>query len=130
VYREQATALVPATVDVTRSLLDLLWPAWPDMRVATRSATLTIPADWTGGNVLVFVETKRGERTALSKVAITPGAAVEVALPSLESDQHVVLVLVASRDPGPPIVLERVLGASAAIVVPPPAPIVPMPPPY
>jgi hypothetical protein len=129
VYREQATALVPATVDVTRSLLDLLWPAWPDMLVSSRDATLTIPEGWTGGKVIAFVETRRGERRAVSEVAITPGQDLVIAMPKVGIEEHVVFVLLATRDPAPPIVLERVVGLVAPVMIP-PAPIVPMPGPY
>jgi hypothetical protein len=127
VYREQATALVPATVDVTRSLLDLLWPAWPDMTLSRTSAKLTIPASWTSGRLIAFVETKRGERTIHGEVAITPGSSMQIELPQVEDGQRIVLVLLASREPGPPIVLERLIGVEPAMPVPPPLPIKPYP---
>lgn len=126
VYREQATALVPEVVDVTRSLLDLLWPAWPDMFVSSNDAKLTIPETWTGGRLITFVETAKGERTARGEVAITPGE-LRIDLPEVEKGQHIVLVLLVTREPGPPIVLEHVLGVEAAMPVPPPLPIVPYP---
>ncbi len=123
VFREQANSLVPASVDVTRSLLDLLWPAWPSMRVSGKRATLTIPATWTGGELIAYVESDRGDRKQTSKLALTPGADLEVELPELdpakrEQGERVVLVLLASREPGPPIVLEHVIGAKCSSVNP------------
>lgn len=132
VYREQATALVPEAVDVTRSLLDLIWPAWPDTRASTTRATLTIPADWTGGKLIAFVETAKGERTQRGELAITPGADLAIDLPVAGTGERVVLVLLATREPGPPIVLERVIGGGFTSTGKPlddnaPLPIIPYP---
>ncbi|MFV8756035.1 hypothetical protein ACNOYE_36245 [Nannocystaceae bacterium ST9] len=130
VYREQAYALIPETVDVTRSLLDLIWPAWPTMQRSTSAATLAIPATWTGGRVLAFVETERGERTLHSEVAIVPDADLRIPLPVVGEGERALLVVIATREPGPPIVLEHVVAGGSGEALPDesgPAPIEPVP---
>lgn len=125
VYREQAGTLIPAGVEVTRSLLDLLWPAWPTMQASPTRASLAIPADWTG-ELIVFVETAKGERSERARVPLV--AALELELPAAGEGERLVLVLLATRDPGPPIVLEKLLGASVpALESNEPATIAPMP---
>lgn len=125
VYREQSSSLIPAGVDATRSLLDLLWPQWPTTAATSTRASLTIPADWQG-ELIAFVETERGERSERARVALAPE--LELALPSVGAGERIVLVIVATREPAPPIVLEKVLGSSVPTIESnDPAPIEPMP---
>ncbi len=114
VYREQASTLIPAAVEVTRSLLDLLWPAWPDMRTEGTSAVhIEAPASWASAELLVLVEDERGTRREHDRSPLVIGESNEVALPELGEHERVVLVLLAKRVAGPPIVIEQVLGAKA-----------------
>ncbi|NVB41535.1 hypothetical protein G6O69_27095 [Pseudenhygromyxa sp. WMMC2535] len=112
-YRDQAARLIPAAAEVSRSLLDLLWPDWPQTQRSGGSLTLTLPA-WTSASLSIYVEDEHGERRLSSEHPLTPGGATQVALGEAGGEQakgsRVVLVLVADRSPGPPLILERVLG--------------------
>jgi hypothetical protein len=125
VYREQSSSLIPAGVEATRSLLDLLWPQWPSTSASATQVRLEIPSEWQG-ELLVFVETEQGERSERARVALAPELAL--ALPSVGVGERVVLVVLATREPGPPIVLEKLLGSSVPTIESrDPAPIEPMP---
>lgn len=122
-YREQAAVLLPAAVDASRSLLDLIWPEWPAMRAAGSEIQLELPADWRDAELLVFVEDPRGQRRAAGSHALTAGEApnaLSLATGELAEGERVVLVLRATREQGPPIVLERLLSDMDTFVEPEP----------
>ncbi|WP_146155151.1 hypothetical protein, partial [Enhygromyxa salina] len=109
-YRDQAALLLPAAVDATRSLLDLLWPAWPEMQRSGDDLVLTIPA-WASAELSVSIQRDDGQRREVGRHALTVSSENVVALGvgELAPGERVVLVLDATRADGPPIVLEQIL---------------------
>ncbi|MBL9102269.1 MAG: hypothetical protein JNL82_14990 [Myxococcales bacterium] len=127
VYREQFAQLIPRAIDATRSLIDWVWPAWPELHydAAAGRLDLAAAADLQNPEVLVFTQDPEGVRTIRQKVRLTPGVRGRVAgLPQASADLRVVVVLRATRKTGEPLVLEHVLGAESKVfpVVPAPAP--------
>lgn len=125
VYREQFAQLVPRAVEASRSLLDWLWPSWPELTYDAAAGTLDleVAADLQSPEVLVFTQTAEGQRTIVQKVQLRPGLRNRVkALPKLSEDQRAVVVLRARRASGEPLLLEQVLGSESKTfaVVPPP----------
>ncbi|MBK9756117.1 MAG: hypothetical protein IPO88_22000 [Nannocystis sp.] len=134
VYREQFSQLAPRAVAATRSLIDWMWPSWPELVYDAGAGTLdlAVAADLKDPELLVFTQTAEGERTITAKVRLRPGIRNRVsALPKLQEDQRSVVVLRARRSSGEPLILEQVLGAASKTfpVVPPPyvAPVRPPP---
>ncbi|PRQ06357.1 hypothetical protein [Enhygromyxa salina] len=127
-YRDQAAQLLPAAADVTRSLLDLLWPAWPQMQHRGDRVVLSIP-DWASAEVQVFVQADDGVRRSIARHALEVGAnnVVPLGAGELAAGERVVLVLTATRVDGPPIVIEQLTTSAESIPDPGPAPIVPVP---
>jgi hypothetical protein len=109
-YRDAAAVLLPEAARVTTSLLDLLWPAWPQTRRNGDVLTLTIP-DWASAQLTVLVEDDAGERRVIGShaLAVASDARVELALPELAEGERALLLLQAQRKQGPPIVLEQLL---------------------
>jgi hypothetical protein len=109
-YRDQANVLLPAAVDTTRSLLDLLWPAWPQMQRSPGNLTLEIP-DWASAKLELFIQSDDGQRRSLTTHELQVGAPNPIPLPAepLAPGERHVLVLEAQRQAGPPIVLEHLL---------------------
>jgi len=133
VYREQFAQLIPRGIEASRSLIDWLWPTWPELRLdaAAGHVDLRLPDDLQEPVLLVFVQTAEGLRTIQQKVQLRPGADNRVlGLPKLGQDQRTVIVLRARRSTGEPLILEHVLGAEnkTFAVVPAPAPTAPPPP--
>jgi hypothetical protein len=114
-YRDAASILLPAAAATTTSLLDLLWPAWPETRVGGDAITLTIP-DWTSAELTVLIENGAGERRVLGQhpLAVAGDTRVELGLPELVEGERVIFLLQAERKQGPPIVLEHLLDAVTA----------------
>ena len=124
---------MPRAVEASRSLIDWLWPTWPELRhnAAAGHVDLRIAEDLQDPVLLVFMQTAEGQRTIQQKVQLRPGADNRVAgLPKLADDQRTVIVLRARRGSGEPLILEHVLGADSKTfgVVPAPAPPAPAPP--
>ena len=153
VYREQFAQLIPRAVEASRSLIDWMWPSWPELHydAAAGHLDLEVAADlqvgpmatWTAGrpatlkdlgpDLLVFTQTAEGVRTIRQKVRLKPGIRNRIQnLPKLQQDERIVVVLRARRVSGEPLILEQVLGAESKTfgVVPPPyvAPPPPLPP--
>jgi hypothetical protein len=125
-YRDQAALLLPAAVDATRSILDLLWPAWPQMRRAGKTLRLTIPA-WATAELAVVIEADNGDRRQVATHVLAVGVENAISLAVAPADgERVVLILDATRAPGPPIVIEHMLSSVVAPVVE-PLPIIPVP---
>jgi hypothetical protein len=125
-YRDQATLLLPAAVDTTRSILDLLWPAWPPMQRAGKTLRITIPA-WATAELAVVIEADNGERRQIATHTLAVGAENAIALTAEPADgERVVLILDATRVQGPPIVIEQLLSGGATPSVE-PLPIIPVP---
>jgi len=127
VYREQFAQLIPRGVEASRSLIDWLWPTWPELRLdaAAGHVDLRVPEDLQEPVLLVFTQTAEGRRTIQQKVTLRPGADNRVlGLPRLADDTRTVIVLRARRSSGEPLILEHVLGAESKTfgVVPAPAP--------
>jgi len=127
VYREQFAQLIPRGVEASRSLIDWLWPTWPELRLdaAAGFVDLQVPEDWQDPVLLVFTQTAEGQRTIQQKVQLRAGGGNRILnLPKLADDQRTVIVLRARRSSGEPLILEHVLGAESKTfgVVPAPAP--------
>lgn len=129
-YRDQAAQLLPAAADVTRSVFDLLWPEWPQMRRRDHNVVLSIP-DWASAELSVLIEADNGDRRELARHPLEVGADNDISLDSpdmpdmdeLAAGERVVLVITATRIEGPPIVIEQVLGSGPITLTPDPAPI-------
>ena len=115
-YRDISTILLPAAVDVTRSLLDLLWPAWPQSERSGSKLTLTPPAEgWATAAAKVFIEGSDGTRRPVGEQALELGTANQLALGAeLAAGERHVVVLLATREQGPPIVLEHWFGSATS----------------
>jgi hypothetical protein len=118
-YRDAAAVLLPAAAHTTASLLDLLWPAWPQTRHNGDTVTLTIP-DWAEAELTVMIENGAGERRVLGQHPLTVASdtQVELGLVPLVEGERVVLLLQAERKQGPPIVIEHLLDAVTALAEP------------
>jgi len=98
VYRVQMQQLIPLGVDAGRSVLDLVYAAWPTMTVDRegRSVTLVPGATWKSARLQVLVEERTGLRRARSEVVLKGEAAhrvVDVWPQDLAEGARVVLVL-------------------------------------
>ena len=112
VYRDQAGHLIPFGVEVSRSLIDLLLPAFPEADRVEGSDVLALNlADWPyEAPVLhVMVEDRAGRRTTAKRVKLRAGQRNRVAgaIVTVPEDARVVLVVEATSD-GLPITAERV----------------------
>ncbi len=128
VYREQFAQLLPRAVDATRSLLDWMWPTWPELTYDAKAGHLDffVAADWTNPELLVFTQTPEGQRTISQKIRLQPGKRNRAAnLPPVVEDQRRVVVLRARRSTGEPLILEHVLGPDSQVIGIVPAPYVP-----
>lgn len=114
VYREQFVHLAPRAVEVTRSLLDWVWPAWPELTYDFAAGTLDfeVPAGLQGV-ILVLRQDASGTRTIARKVTLRPGERNRVpGLPTQLGDgERTVVVLRGQRPTGEPLMLEHVLGS-------------------
>ncbi len=135
VYREQFAQLIPRAVEASRSLIDWMWPTWPEILYDASAGhlDLAIAADLQNPELLVFTQTAEGQRTVQQKVRLRPGIRNRVQnLPKLQEDARTVVVLRARRASGELLILEQALGAESKTfaVVPPPyvAPPPPLPP--
>ncbi|HEY0135525.1 MAG TPA: hypothetical protein VGB85_15680, partial [Nannocystis sp.] len=132
VYREQFAQLVPRAVEASRSLIDWVWPSWPELLydAAAGNLDLEIAAELQSPELLVFTQTAEGLRTIKQKVRLKPGVRNRVAnLPKLQADERTVVVLRARRATGEPLLLEQALGAESKTFGVVPAAYVPPPPP-
>ena len=125
VYRDQAQALLPVAVDLSRSLLDLIWPGWPaiDVDRAAAAVVLDVDAALVEPALLLIHQDEDGRRQIRGKVALTPGQRNRVGgLPAVQGSARAVLVLRARTAAGAPVLWEHVLSPDAAKVplVPPP----------
>jgi hypothetical protein len=108
-YRDAAAFLLPAASDATRSILDLLWPAWPATRRTGDALVLTTPTDWAGANLMVQIEAPNGERRPLAEHPLNVGGETTIALglEQLSAEERAILVLRAERPGGVPVILEQ-----------------------
>lgn len=127
VYREQFVHLVPRAVEVTRSLLDWIWPAWPELTYDAAAGTLdfVVPPGLRDAVVLVLHQNAAGARAITRKVSLHPGQRNRVTgLPTgLGEGERTVVVLRATRPGGEPLLLEQILGSESKVY-----PVVPVPP--
>lgn len=98
VYRAQLQQLVPLGVDAGRSVLDLVYAAFPVTTVdrQARSVALAPGATWEGATLQILVEDARGVRQVRAEVAMEGPAAhrvVDVWPADLPERSRVVLVL-------------------------------------
>jgi hypothetical protein len=133
VYREQFAHLVPRAVEVTRSLLDWVWPAWPELvhDAPAGNLDLVVPVGLQDAVILVLRQDAEGGRAIARKVALRPGERNRVTgLPTtLGEGERTIVILRARRPSGEPLLLEHVLGAETKTYPVVPAPYVPPPPP-
>lgn len=131
VYREQFVHLAPRAVEVTRSLLDWVWPAWPELAYDAAAGTLdfAVPEGLRDAVVLVLRQDAAGQRAITRKVTLRPGERNRVpGLPTnLGDGERTVVVLRAQRPTGEPLLLEHVLGSESKTYPLVPAPYVPPP---
>lgn len=99
VYRYQAQRLLPLAADVGRSLLDLLYPAWPSASPDDPSI-LSIPTDWTDVALHTLVEDEHGTRKSHGRVELTGGRHALPAAPQPAAGERVVFVVEATRPGG------------------------------
>jgi hypothetical protein len=126
-YRDAAAFLLPAASDATRSVLDLLWPAWPATHRTGDTLAVTIPADWAGATLTVLVEAPNRDRRQLAEhpLDVTGETQIGLGLAQLSGEERAILVLRAERPGGMPVILEQRLdslveGAVAPASVPKP----------
>lgn len=128
VYREQFVHLAPRAVEVTRSLLDWLWPTWPELTFDATAGNLdfVVPPGLVDAVVLVLRQDAAGARTIVRKVTLRPGERNRVAgIPTgLGDGERAVVVLRARRPTGEPLLLEHVLGSESKTFPVVPAPYV------
>lgn len=133
VYREQFAHLVPRAVETTRSLIDWVWPTWPELHydVARGTLDLPVPEGLSDAVALVMRQDAAGKRTITHKVALRPGERNRVPnLPTtLGEGERTVVVLRARRPSGEPLLLEQTLAGESKVFPIVPAPYVPPPPP-
>lgn len=122
VYRTQMQQLIPLGVEAGRSVLDLVYAAWPAMTVdrQARSVVLEPGVTWKQATLTVLVENGSGQREARSAVALKGEAAHRVvdAWPEgLAEGSRVVLVL-ENPEGTLPAVVETVIDPSETAEVP------------
>jgi hypothetical protein len=98
VYRVQMQQLIPIGVDAGRSVLDLVYAAWPAMTVDRpgRSVAITPGAAWKSAMLRVLVEDGSGQRQLRSEVVLQGEAThrvVDVWPADIAEGSRVVLVL-------------------------------------
>src|SRR5690606_11075846 len=102
-YRDAAATLLPATAAATTSLLDLLWPAWPQTRRDGADALRITAPEWSSATLTVMVEAgngeRRGERRIVGRHPLTVAdeTRVELGTGTLAEGERVVLLLEAQR---------------------------------
>jgi len=128
VYREQFVHLAPRAIEVTRSLLDWIWPTWPELSFDATAGNLdfVVPPGLVDAVVLVLRQDAAGARTIVRKVTLRPGERNRVAgIPTgLGEGERAVVVLRARRPTGEPLLLEHVLGSESKTFPVVPAPYV------
>ncbi|MCY1069560.1 hypothetical protein OV090_32765 [Nannocystis sp. RBIL2] len=132
VYREQFVHLAPRAIEVTRSLLDWMWPTWPELSFDATAGNLdfVVPPGLVDAVVLVLRQDAAGARTIVRKVALRPGERNRVTgIPTgLGDGERAVVVLRARRASGEPLLLEHVLATESKVYPIVPAPYVAPPP--
>ncbi|MEE9384141.1 MAG: hypothetical protein V3V08_12085 [Nannocystaceae bacterium] len=120
-YRMQAEVLLPLAIQVSRSVLDLLFPPWPTLPGATATTgpplAVSIPAAWTGARLHVAQESAEGQRAFATPVRLVSG---QQPIPDgLERDRptggRTILIVEAKRAGGEPYLAERIVGQSPPV---------------
>lgn len=127
VLRSQALVLVPAAVQASTAVLELLWPHWPADVYDPDGNTydLETPEGLHDAHVTVVIERPDGARKVVRRIKLlaTGRSRIRDVEPAkLPKDARVLLVLEARRADGTSIVLERRLEAerAARVTAPPP----------
>jgi hypothetical protein len=120
VLRQQALALLPAAVDASARVLDVLFPAWPESSWDAESDVLELDDDPTlrEGELAIVGERSDGTRAVLRRVRLLDGERSrirDVTPATLPKDATIVLVLQARRPDGMRIVIERRLDAAVPV---------------
>lgn len=106
VYRSQSNQLIPVAVDVSASVLDLLFPAFPSVDVDRegRSLELALNEDLQDPTITIFLENTAGDRARVSSHRLRPGQPnrLDGVLPAEQDEQRVVLVLEGRSAAGTP----------------------------
>jgi len=113
VFRDSLALLLPQALDVSRSVLDHLWPAWPATQHDPANGTIEfdVPGTIVDPVLLVLHQRAEGERKIVVKSELTPGKRNRVrGLPTkLGEAERLVLVLRGKHPEGGPVVLEHIL---------------------
>jgi hypothetical protein len=118
VYREQFAQLIPRAVDASRSLIDWLWPSWPELTydAVAGHVDLAVDAALQAPEVLVFTQDPAGVRTIRQRYSVRPGQRSRIAgLAKPTAELRTILVLRARRPTGEPLLIEHVLGAESKV---------------
>ncbi len=135
VLRSQALVLVPAAVEASTTVLELLWPHWPADTYDAEGNTYDVdaPQGLTNAQIAVIVEEATGRRKSVRRIQLlaTGRSRIRDVVPAkLPKGARVVLVLEARSKDGTSVVLERRVDAerAARVTAPPPgAEVVPTP---
>lgn len=117
VLRQQALALLPAAVDASARVLDVVFPAWPEATWDAESDVLELDdvPSLRAGELTIVGERSDGTRTVLRRVRLLDGERSrirDVTPATLPKDATIVLVLQARRPDGMKVVIERRLDAA------------------
>jgi hypothetical protein len=112
VYRDQAGHLIPLGVEVSRSVLDLLLPAFaPTDRVSGSDVLALDLREWNyeRPGLQVLVEDALGQRRVVRRVTLRPGQRnrITAGIPKVADNERVVLVLLGESG-GLPVTAEKV----------------------
>ncbi|MEX1363983.1 MAG: hypothetical protein AB1Z98_12710 [Nannocystaceae bacterium] len=122
VYRAQMQQLIPAGVDAGRSVLDLVYSAWPPMTVdrGARALTLTPGDAWAKATLTVLLEDRDGRRNAVSEVDLRGPKAHRVAdaWPATVPEGATVVLVLNNPAGQLPAIVEHVLDLQEPEVAP------------
>lgn len=130
VYQDQMKELLPRAADVSRSLLDFVFPGWPTLSLDAdrRALSLEVDADVVEPVLLVLHQDGEGKRSVRRKVSLTPGKRNRIAdLPASAESERIVLVLRGRYAGGEPLLWEATLPAKETTLEAVPGPYVPPP---
>lgn len=115
IFRDQAGHLLPLAIDVSRSVLDLLMPAFPPARREGSDVVVDLTGleHYIDPKLHVLTEDASGQRTIVRRVRLVPGGKSRApeALPQPPKGGRIVLAFVATSD-GLPVTAEQIVGAT------------------
>ncbi len=113
VYRVQMQQLIPAGVDVARSVVDLVHAAWPPVQIDADAGVVAITpgSTWKDATLAVLVEDGSGRRETVARVGLqgeTEHRVVDAWPKTVPEGSRVVLVLM-HEDGRLPATIERIV---------------------